>query len=347
MKTVSFKSVTSFMGKPLSLLLLAVLLLFSSIASQAQNITFFRIGTGSTSGTYFPVGTLIGAAITSPPGSRPCEDGGSCGVPDLIAAAQTTRGSVSNIEGVMDGTLESGLAQSDIVYAAARGEGAFKGNEKAKTHLKVIANLYPEDVHLVVRKGAGIKNPQDLKGKRISIDLPGSGTRENAKVILRAFGITGKDYTAIEANADKAVSLLSEAELDAFFFVAGYPAAAVAELADSDFITLLPISGEVAEKVLNEHMFFSSSAIPEGTYSGIEETRTIAVSTQWIVNADMSEDLVYKLTQALWHPQNRQLLDGGHSKGKLIQLETALEGVGDLLHPGAKKFYAEMDKKTD
>ncbi|MCG8490881.1 MAG: TAXI family TRAP transporter solute-binding subunit [Sneathiellales bacterium] len=347
MKTVSLKSIIRFMGKPLSLLLIASALLLSSLVSQAQNITFFRIGTGSTSGTYFPVGTLIGAAITSPPGSRPCEDGGSCGVPDLIAAAQTTRGSVSNIEGVMDGSLESGLAQSDIVYAAAKGEGAFKGKEKAKTHLKVIANLYPEDVHLVVRKGADIKNPQDLKGKRISIDLPGSGTRENAKVILEAFGITGEDYTAIEANADKAVGLLSEAKLDAFFFVAGYPAAAVEELSDSDLVTLLPISGEAAEKVLKEHMFFSKSSIPAGTYRGIEETRTIAVSTQWIVNADMHEELVYKLTQALWHPQNRPLLDSGHAKGKLIQLETALEGVGDLLHPGARKFYAEQENKTD
>ncbi|MEP3247716.1 MAG: TAXI family TRAP transporter solute-binding subunit [Sneathiella sp.] len=324
---------------------LAILSVFS--VSLAQNVTFFRIGTGSTSGTYFPIGTLIGATITGPPGSRACEDGGSCGVPGLIAAAQTTRGSVSNIRGVLDGSLETGLAQSDIIYAAYNGEGVFTGKGEARKNLRVIANLYPENVHLIVRNGAGISSIADLKGKRISIDLPGSGTRENAKTILKAYGISQKDYIPVEANADKAVGLLSDDELDAFFFVAGYPAAAVVELAESGLIDLLPISGTEAGAVIKDHQFFALSNIPEGTYDGIAEVSTLAVSTQWIVNAKMDEDLVYALTRSLWHPRNRPLLDSGHVKGKLIRLETALRGVGELLHPGAKKFYMEARDGAD
>ena len=323
----------------------AVILFSSSLT--AQDVTFFRIGTGATSGTYFPIGTLIGSTITGPPGSRPCEDGGSCGVPGLIAAAQTTRGSVANIRSVLDGQLESALAQSDLVYAAYYGTGVFEKNPTAGKSLRVIANLYPEDVHLIVRKNLGISSVADLKGKRVSIDLPGSGTRQNAKNILKAYGITAKDYTAIDANSDKALSLLRKGELDAFFFIAGYPVVAVADLADAGLIDLLPIAGGKADEIINLYEFFSASTIPEGTYKGLGAIPTLAVSTQWIVNAALPDDLAYGITSSLWHPKNRVLLDSGHSKGKLIQYDTARKGVGIPLHPGATKFYRQRDELAE
>ncbi|WP_199899290.1 TAXI family TRAP transporter solute-binding subunit [Sneathiella glossodoripedis] len=288
-----------------------VSLLLPVSLSSSEDITFFRIGTGSSSGTYFPIGTLIGSTITGPPGSRPCDDGGSCGVPGLIAAAQTTRGSVANIRGVLQGQLESALAQSDIIYAAYYGTGVFERQADLGKSLRVIANLYPEDVHLIVRKGAQIKTVADLKGKRVSIDLPGSGTRLNARNILRAYGITEKDYHAIDANSDKALNLLRSGELDAFFFIAGYPVNAVAELASSGLIELLPIEGEKAEEVVNLYEFFSLSRIPEGVYEGIGEVPTLAVSTQWVVKATLSDELAYGITSALWHPRHRAILDSG------------------------------------
>ncbi|TNE36470.1 MAG: TAXI family TRAP transporter solute-binding subunit [Alphaproteobacteria bacterium] len=308
--------------------------------TAAQDITFFRIGTGSTSGTYYPIGTLIASIISNPPGSRACEDGGSCGVQGLIAAAQTTRGSIDNIRRVMNGSLETGLAQSDIVQAAYSGTGVFKG-KKPKSKLRVIANLYPEDVHLIVRRGAGISSIKDLKGKRVSFDLPGSGTRVNAEEILAALGFSGKDIKAVAVNADKAVALMLDDELDAFFFVAGYPVAAVSELARAGKIDLLPLGGDWVKKFVAHHKYYSLSEIPDETYPGIKRVSTLAVSTQWIVNADMDEDLVYEVTRALWHPRNRQLLDHGHVKGKKIRLETALEGVSTPLHPGAERYYRE------
>ncbi|WP_169567247.1 TAXI family TRAP transporter solute-binding subunit [Sneathiella limimaris] len=312
----------------------------------AQELTFFRIGTGSSSGTYFPIGTLIGATITGPPGSRPCEDGGSCGVPGLIAAAQTTRGSVVNIRAVLKGELESALAQSDLIYAAYYGTGSFENQKPSGKSLRVIANLYPEDVHLVIRKAAGIKSFEDLKGKRISIDLPGSGTRLNAINILKAYGIGSSDYEAVDANADKALALLQSGKLDAFFFIAGYPVNAVSELAKQDLVDLLPIDGALAKKITNLYEFFTVSQIPEGTYQGIEKTSTLAVSTQWIVNASMSEELAYGLAKSLWHPRNRVLLDSGHVKGKLIRYENSRKGVGIPIHAGAQKYYEERDERS-
>ncbi len=308
---------------------------------SAQDVSFFRIGTGSTSGTYYPIGTLIGSVISNPPGSRECEDGGSCGVPGLIAAGQTTKGSIANIEGVKNGSLETGLAQSDMVKAAYTGSGVYKDKDPV-SDLRVIANLYPENIHLIVRRGAEIKSPQDLKGKRVSLDVPGSGTRENAKLILAAYGMSEDDIDSIPVNADKAVALMLNDELDAFFFVAGYPVTAVSQLAEAAKIDLLPIDGKVAEMILSDYSYFSPSDIPADTYRGIDTVPTLAVSTQWIVNADMEEDLVYDITRALWHPRHRGLLDNGHAKGQLIRLETALEGVSTPLHPGAARFYRDM-----
>jgi len=324
-------------------LTLAVLYFGSAVA---QNIYFLRIGTGSSSGTYYPIGTLLASVISNPPGSRDCDDGGSCGVPGLIATAQTTHGSIENINGVTKGYFDTALAQSDTVAAAYNGTGIYK-KEKPVKSLRVIANLYPEDVHLVVRRGAGIKNIADLKDKRVSIDVPGSGTRENAKEILAAYGLSVKDFEAVAANPDKSVTLMNADKLDAFFLVAGYPVTAVSELADVGKIELLPISGENAKKFVDNHGYYSVSQIPAGTYQDLDTVPTLAVSTQWIVSEHVSEEVVYEITRALWHPRNRHLLDRGHAKGLLIHQETALKGVSTPLHPGAERYYKEIGILTD
>jgi TRAP transporter TAXI family solute receptor len=142
--------------------------------AAAQDITFFRIGTGGTIGTYFPVGGLIGHAISNAPGSRPCGDGGSCGVPGLIATAVAADGSVAIVAGI-----------AGVTYWALNGSGICDGRPKVEM-LRAIANLHPETFHLVVRKGAGIKTVKDLKGKRVSLDEPGSGTLVDARLIRGA-----------------------------------------------------------------------------------------------------------------------------------------------------------------
>ena len=267
-------------------------------------------------------------------------------MPGLIATAQTTHGSVDNINGVTKGYFETALAQSDMVAAAYGGTGVYK-KSKPITSLRVIANLYPEDIHLVIRRGAGIKTIKDLKGKRVSIDVPGSGTRENAKQILKAYGLSEKDFNAVTADPDDAVTLMLEDELDAFFMVAGYPVSAVSELADVGKIDLLPIEGDVVEKFLAAHSYYSVSKIPAGTYHDLATIPTLAVSTEWIVNADVPDELVYEITRALWNPKNRHLLDRGHQKGLLIHIDTALKGVSTPVHPGAERYYKEIGFLTD
>jgi len=332
---------------------LAFLLLAVTVATivmlgvvGAQGIAFLRIGTGSAAGTYYPIGTLIASVISSPPGSGRCESGGSCGVPGLVATAVTTHGSVDNINGVSKGIFETALAQSDIVAAAYNGTGIY-AKQKPIQNIRVIANLYPEDIHLVVRKGAGIKSVADLKGKRVSIDGERSGTRVNAIEILNAYGLRLKDIKAVMANPNKAVSMMLGGELDAFFLVAGYPVTAVTELADLDIVDLVPIDGKVAEKLIEKTGYYTRSRIPEGAYKDIDVTPTLAVNTQWIVSENSTDELVYELTKALWNPKNRHLLDSGHVKGLLIHIETALKGVTVPLHPGAALYYKQIGLLDD
>jgi TRAP transporter TAXI family solute receptor len=306
----------------------------------AQDMRFFRIGTGGTGGTYYPIGGLIANAISNPPGSRACNKGGSCGVPGLVAIAQSSNGSVANINGINSGTLESGFAQSDVAYWAYTGTGIFADKGKVAS-LRAIANLYPESIHLVARKGAGIKSVRDLKGKRVSLDEPGSGTLVDARIILQAYGLSEKDIEADYIKPNPAIGKIKDNQLDAFFIVAGFPTGSVAELASSAGAELVPIAGPKAQAIMAKYGFFAPDTIPAGTYEGIGETKTLSVGAQWVVGANVDADLVYGITKALWNDNSRKLLDNGHAKGKVIRLETALNGVGIPLHPGAERFYKE------
>ena len=309
----------------------------------SQQLRFFRIGTASTAGTYYPVGGIIANAISNPPGSRSCDTGGSCGVPGMIAVVQSTEGSVANVEAIHQGSLDSGFAQADVAFWAYKGKGLF-ADRGAMSGLRAIANLYPEALHLVVRRDAGVLEVADLAGKRISLDREGSGTRVDAELILEAYGLSPDDLgQASSLPAGQAADAVRRGELDGFFFVAGTPANAVATLAGEVGITLLPIEGEPAERLRRDYPFFAAHGIPAGTYQNVPQTQTLAVGAQWLVSAAAEEDTIYEITEALWHPSTRRLLDNGHPKGSRIRLETALDGLGVPLHPGARKYYLEHD----
>jgi TRAP transporter TAXI family solute receptor len=312
----------------------------ASAPAQAQDITFFRIGTGGTAGTYFPIGGLIANAISNPPGSRPCADGGSCGVQGVVATAVATAGSVANAQGIANGTLQSAFVQSDVAYWAYTGTAIYDRLPKLDG-LRAIANLYPESIHLVARKGANIQTMADLKGKRVSLDEPGSGTLVDARLILAAFGIAEKDIKAEYLKVQQASDRLKEGTLDAFFNVSGWPQASIAELAISNGVDLVPIDGPQVDALLKKHAFFARDEIPELTYRNVASIRTVSVHALWLTSVKQPEPMIYSITAALWNANTRKLLDSGHAKGKVIRLETALDGVGIPLHPGAEKFYKE------
>ncbi len=311
-----------------------------AMPAGAQDITFFRIGTGATAGTYFPIGGLIANAISNPPGSRACADGGSCGVPGLVATSVASNGSVANANAIAAGTMQSGFVQSDVAYWAYTGTGIYEGRPKADG-LRAIASLYSESFQLVARKGSGIKSVMDLKGKRLSLDEPGSGTLVDARQILAAYGLTEKDMKAEYLKTQQAADKLKDGTLDAFFSVSGWPNGAISELAVTTGIDLVPIAGPEADGLVKKFSFFATDAIPDDAYKNTPGVKTVSVNALWVTSIKQSEALIYAITAALWNANTRKLLDSGHAKGKVIRLEDSLQGLGIPLHPGAEKFYKE------
>ncbi len=306
----------------------------------SQDMKFFRIGTGGAGGTYFPIGGLLANAISAPPGSTPCDKGGACGVPGLVAIAQTTNASVANCTGVETGQMESGLAAADIVYQAFNGQGTFKDKKYGK--LRVIANLFPEHLHLVLPKGGKLEGIAALKGKRVSVFQAGSGTQVAVLEFLKQFNITKADMQTSELNPQQSADRMADGQLDAFFIIGGTPLAAISQLASTKGMEIYSMSDSDVATFLKALPYYYEDPIPAKSYEGQNNViKSVAVGAQWIVSSDVPEQLVYDITTALWNANTRKLLDNGHAKAKEIKLEAALKAVQVPLHPGAEKFYKE------
>jgi len=286
---------------------------------------FFRIGTGGTGGTYYPIGGLIGNAISTD---------------KVNVSAVATNGSVANVNGIVGGSMESGFSQADVNFWAFTGTGIYEGKPKVE-ELRAIANLYPESIHIVVKKGLGAKTVADLKGKRVSLDEPGSGTLVNAKAILAGYGLSEKDIKPEYLKQQQCAEKLKDGSLDAYFQTTGYPQGTLSELAATNGFELLPIEGAVRDKIMAQFKFFAKDTIPDGTYKDVKGVETVAVGAQWTTSSKQPDDLIYEITKALWSDKTRAAMDVGHAKGKAIQKATALLGVGIPLHAGAEKYYKE------
>ncbi len=295
------------------------------LAAQAQQ--FFRIGTGGTAGTYYPVGGMIANAVSQPG--------------KIVATAPASNGSLANVTAIAGGAMESGFSQSDVATWAQKGTGIFEG-KPAIAGLRLIANLYPESLHVVVKKDSGIKSIAELKGKRVALDEPGSGTLVNARAVLAAYGLKESDIKPEYIKPGPAGDKLKDGSLDAFFFTGGAPAGAIAELASAGGgITILPIDGAQAEALKKQSGFFADDTIPADTYKGVGAVKTLAVGAQWVTSDKADANMVYEIVKALYSDAGQKALAAGHAKGKLITKENAVRGAGIPFHPGAERFYKE------
>jgi TRAP transporter TAXI family solute receptor len=332
---------------PVTTAIVVLGLLLGHVLASAQEGQFFRIGAAATSGTFFEIGGVIASAISKPAGSPPCEHGGSCGVPGLVAVTQATQGSVENLRMIAAGQIESGIAQSDIASWAYAGTGIFAAGGPLK-NLRAIASLFPESLQLVVRDDSAIRTLADLRGKRISLGQPASGTLADARVALAAAGVTEKDMIAEYLRPGVAAANVKDGALDGFFIIGGVPVPAIRDLAAETPIRLIPVEDGVLAKMRERSTSYRRSVIPSGTYPGITvETPSIGFDALWIVSADAPEDLIYAITKALWNDATQRLLEGRDPLGKQVRLEDALDGLSIPLHPGAKRFYREAGLPVD
>lgn len=310
--------------KPLIVGLLALV----SAGPGAFAQQYFRIGTGGTGGTYYPVGVQIAAAVSQP--GR------------VVVSAQPSNGSLGNVIGVASGSLESGFSQADIATWAQTGTGTFEGKPPL-TRLRLIANLFTESIHVVVRKDSPIQKVTELRGRRVALDEVGSGSLISARMVLAAHGLKESDLQPAYIKPNQAADQLLAGQLDAFFFTGGVPAKAVADLAASAAgIRLLPLEGEPARRLRAQSPFLAEDSVPAGAYAGVPTTPTLAVGAQWVTDERASPELVYEITKALYAEPAQKALAIGHPKGASITLANAVRGAGIPFHEGARRFYREV-----
>lgn len=284
------------------------------------------IATGGTSGTYYPLGGGMAQIFTDKA--------------KINASAQSTGASVENMRLIKDGQVDIAFTQGDIADYASKGTVMFKDGG-AIDNLQAIASLYNETIQIIVAKDSPIKTVEDLKGKRVSVGAPGSGTEANAQQILEIYGMTFDDLGKADRLAfGESASFIQDGTLDAAFVTAGTPTAAVNELAATKGVRVIGLDTDHIGKIIEKYPYYAEQVIPAGTYPGFdEEVKTVAVKAQLAVRAELDETLVYNLTKSLY--ENLDQLKNVHKKAEEIKPEAALEGVSLDVHPGAAKYFEE------
>ncbi len=317
------------MSKKKTLLIVLSVLVFTVIFagnSFAQK-KFFAIATGGTGGTYYPLGGILAQALTEK-------------VPDVVVTAQAAQASVANCNLIRDRQIESAFVQSNVAYNAYAGVAAFK--EKPVKNIRGIASLYPETIQIVARADSGIKSIKDIKGKRLVPGDRGSGTEVDTLNVLSVYKLEYKNFAGVDwLSFSGAAQRLQDKQTDVTFTTAGWPTAAIQELSISANVVLVPIDEPKIKELTKKFPFYSRIVIPKGTYKGqAKDVPTITTMAQWVVDANVSDDVVYQLTKALWEGGSDKMAQA-HAKGKDVQLKTALSGMAIPLHPGAEKYYKE------
>jgi len=303
----------------------------------------FVIVTGSTGGTYFPIGEAIAAIVSHPPGVSRCEKSGVCGPAGLIASVRTSEGTIANILAVNSGTADAGFAQSDIVREAVAGRGAFRKAGK-QTHIRLLASLFPEELQLIATKSSRIRSVADLAGKRVAIGSDGSGTNETVRSVLSAYGVRLARIKANGDSPDTAAVRFSKGELDALFFIGGAPVPFIRDLLATGKATLVPVAGAGRDRVLHQVKGLTAATIPAGLYPGTGKTETVALRAVLILRDTASNAVVYGVTQALFNPANRGMLAGSHRSADFIRIDDAPRDPPAPIHPGAAPFFAGLSR---
>ena len=291
---------------------------------------FVSIGTGGVTGVYYPTGGAICRLVNK---DRK-EHGIRC-------SAESTGGSVYNINTVRAGELEFGVAQSDWQFHAYHGTSKF-ADQGAFDGLRAVFSVHPEPFTLLVRKGTGIKSFADLKGQKVNVGNPGSGQRATMEVVMEAFGIAMDDFAvASELKGSEMAQALCDGKIDAMIYTIGHPAAAITEATTTCDVELIDVGGAPIDKLIADNSYYRSATIPGGTYKGNpNDIATFGVGATFITSADVPEDVVYTVVKAVFegfddfrklHPAFRAL----------EEKEMISDGLSAPLHPGAEKYYRE------
>jgi len=293
----------------------------AACSKPQQNVTVL---TGGTSGIYYPIGVGITQIIDK-------------NMPDVRSSVQATKATVENVNLIEAGRGEVAIGLADTVDDAYKGNKEI-GFDKPLTKLRAIANAYPNYVQIVARADSGIKTLADLKGKRISVGAPKSGTEVNARTIFKGAGMSYDDMTVEFLPYAESVELMKNRQLDATLQSSGLGMAAYRDLAATLPIVFVPVPEDVVKAIGNTA--YQPGTIPANTYDGqTEDVPTVKIPNLFFTSADVPEDTVYQITKNIF--EHLDQLVTAHAAAKVITLENAPKGLPIPLHPGAEKYYRE------
>ncbi len=285
--------------------------------------TEVTIYTGGTGGTYFPLGSKYAELLNQ------FSD-------NIDATAVTSGASVTNCKAIGTGECQAGLAQNDVSYYARKGTDMF---DAPIPELQGVACWYPETIQFVVKADSDIMSLADMAGKNVAVGAPGSGTAVACEQVLGAAGVWDS-ITRFDLNFGEAASALKLGQVDVGFLVAGFPTAAIEEIAVSTEVRVVDVSDDILQELGEAgYPFYVRQELPAGTYGMDASASTVAVQAMLCVGADVPEDVVYEMTKILFEQVGE--LRAIHTKANDITLDTALDGMSLLLHPGAVKYYGE------
>jgi len=290
---------------------------------------FISIGTGGVTGVYYPTGGAICRLVNK----NRKKHGIRC-------SAESTGGSIYNINTVRSGELEFGVAQSDWQYHAYNGTSKFK-DKGAFKKLRAVFSVHAEPVTIVSRADAGIKNITDFKGKRVNIGNPGSGTLGTYEVIEKAMGWKRGDLKlAAQMKSAETAQALCDGKIDAYFWLVGHPSALTQESIASCAAKLSNATGPQIEKLIADNPFYRAATIPAGMYNNKEDVKTFGVGATFVSSADVPDDVVYTVVKAVF--ENIDQFKKLHPAfNHLKPAEMIKDGLSAPLHEGAKEYYKE------
>jgi hypothetical protein len=291
---------------------------------------YVTIGTGGVTGVYYPTGGAICRLV-----NKTRKDHG------IRCSVESTGGSVYNLNTIRAGELDMGVAQSDWQYHAYYGTSQFEDQGPNKD-LRAVFSIHPEPFTVVARTDSGVKNFQDLKGKRVNIGNPGSGQRGTMEVLMGTLGWTNDDFKlASELKSAEQSQALCDNKVDAIVFTVGHPNGSIKEATTSCDSVIVNVTGPEVDKLIKDNAYYRSATIPGGMYRGTDtDTKTFGVGATFVSSAKVPDEVIYQVVKAVF--ENFEEFQKLHPAfANLKQEEMIKDGLSAPLHNGAVKYYKE------
>ena len=294
---------------------------------QAAERRFLSIASGWVTGAYYPFAGAVSRVAWKHLKAQ-----------NIKVTAESSGASVANAKLISKDDTDFALLQNDIAYYAYNGKMMFK---KPIDNMLGCMTLYPETIQIVARKDANINSVADLKGKRVSIGPLGSGTAENAKQILGAWGMSVDDIKSQQLKASQAADYMKDGRVDAYFNTTAVGAAHIIDTCVLVPSVIVPISGPKADALMKKYTFYAKDTLPTGVYKGVDKpVETIAVMAMMVARASLEKDVVYSVLKAIYSDLDQ--VKKAHAKFKVIEVKKAMMGMSIPLHPGAEKYFKEI-----